>query len=652
MDEKNIRVFCRFRPFNVTETENKSRNVVKISKQTNVAITPEKKAELKFDFDYIFSDLSTQEEVYAIVGQPLIEEILKGYNATVFAYGQSGSGKTTTMTGYPQLVDNADLLSKDNLALWASQAQMGIVPRIIKDLFEAIKSKKEYQYTIQVSYVEIYLEKIRDLLNTSNDDLEIRESRFKGLWIEDLTEVYVSSFDDAIKTVRKGELNRTVAATLMNAHSSRSHSLLIINLNQTNIRKQTKTTSRMVFVDLAGSEKVEKTKAEGIVLKQAQATNKSLLNLGIVIRALLDKQSHIPYRDSKLTRLLTDSLGGNSKTHLIVTCSPASYNIEETISTLRFGSVTQYIKNKPRVNLEVNVEEFKRLLLQANEKIATQQRIIKALHEDLISIIGVCETNRIDVSSFRKEYKENTFQVSVPNEPYEDSLSRLSKLTQEIEAKGSLINELQSTISNVHQEMEKYKDKIERLTDSLSHTQQDIETKNFVITELELKIEELSKTLESLQTFTAENHTESEKNDTDMKYLDKINQEQRHEIVALKTKLTQMAEESQSARENTLRTSKSPTAVVQSDELKTLQTKCSLLTQTSDDLKQLVEGKNRHITVLEESIGGSNAKMQQLVTEQKKKNNEYEKKIKDLESQIRIIKTNIVPTNILTPLKY
>ena len=652
MDEKNIRVFCRFRPFNVTETENKSRNVVKISKQTNVAITPEKKAELKFDFDYIFSELSTQEEVYAIVGQPLIEEILKGYNATVFAYGQSGSGKTTTMTGYPQLVDNADLLSKDNLALWASQAQMGIVPRIIKDLFEAIKSKKEYQYTIQVSYVEIYLEKIRDLLNTSNDDLEIRESRFKGLWIEDLTEVYVSSFDDAIKTVRKGELNRTVAATLMNAHSSRSHSLLIINLNQTNIRKQTKTTSRMVFVDLAGSEKVEKTKAEGIVLKQAQATNKSLLNLGIVIRALLDKQSHIPYRDSKLTRLLTDSLGGNSKTHLIVTCSPASYNIEETISTLRFGSVTQYIKNKPRVNLEVNVEEFKRLLLQANEKIATQQRIIKALHEDLISIIGVCETNRIDVSSFRKEYKENTFQVSVPNEPYEDSLSRLSKLTQEIEAKGSLINELQSTISNVHQEMEKYKDQIERLTDSLSHTQQDIETKNFVITELEVKIEELSKTLESLQTFTAENHTESEKNDTDMKYLDKINQEQRHEIVALKTKLTQMAEESQSARENTLRTSKSPTAVVQSDELKTLQTKCSLLTQTSDDLKQLVEGKNRHITVLEESIGGSNAKMQQLVTEQKKKNNEYEKKIKDLESQIRIIKTNIVPTNILTPLKY
>jgi hypothetical protein len=793
MNEKNIRVFCRFRPLNTSELANGSQRMARIDKSTTVYIRTEKtetrgetketrgetRGENKFDFDYIFPDTSQQEEVYNVVGKPLVEEVLKGYNATVFAYGQSGcldpetevlmyygslkkakdvvlgdllmgddstprkvlrlyegedemflvkpvkgkaytvnsshvltlwydnalvdvpilsylsktdkdlykgvkrlsgeyitfpievssvgkgkyngwtldgngrfllsdftvthnSGKTTTMTGYSHLVDSPELLARDDVVMWTNPRDMGIVPRLIRDLFNVIKTKKDHEFSIQVSYVEIYLEKIRDLLNPLKDNLELRESRYKGLWIEDVNEVYVSSFEDALKVMRKGELNRTVAATAMNAHSSRSHSVLVVTLNQTNSKTQAKTTSRMVFVDLAGSEKVEKTKAEGILMKQAQATNKSLLNLGLVIRAIVEKKPHVPYRDSKLTRLLTDSLGGNSKTHLIVTCSSAIYNIEETVSTLRFGSIAQQIKNKPRVNLEMNVEEYKRQILQANEKIATQQGIIEALQKDINRLIALCEKNKIDVKAFKKEYSLSVSKQT-SDETYEESFERFSQLTSEIEAKSGLIVELQKTVAMVRDEMEKTKDVTEVLMDDLDHYKQDLDNKTVEAENLTSRNTDLTRMYETLQTQLTE---QIEK--VSEVLLDQSDTASENSV--LKARVSQLVEENQTLRENSLRTWKdSPgNSVVDENTLD----KYNKLVQSAEDLKQLLEAKTRHIKVLEESLRANSTKIQELASEQKKKCVEYEKKIKDLESQMRILRNSTPPTNIFTPLKY
>lgn len=558
------------------------------------------------------------------------------------------SGKTTTMTGYSHLVDSAELLSRDDVVLWKNPKDMGVVPRLIKDLFTAIKLKKDHEFSIQISYVEIYLEKIRDLLNPVNDNLEIRESRFKGLWIEDVTEVYVSSFEEAVKVMRKGETNRTVAATAMNAHSSRSHSVLIINLHQTNTKTQVKTHSRMVFVDLAGSEKVEKTKAEGLIMKQAQATNKSLMTLGVVIRALVDKKPHIPYRDSKLTRLLTDSLGGNSKTHLIVTCSPAIYNIEETVSTLRFGSVTQQIKNKPRVNLEMTVEEYKRQLLQANEKIATQQGIIAALQKDLQKLIALCEKHKIDVKAYKKEYNMPASPTKT-SESYEESLERFNQLSTEIEAKTSLITELQRTASSAQSEVEKYKDIAEVLRDDLDHRKQDLDSKALEVEVLTAKIADLGRMYDTLQ-----RQLEESEERTEIK-VSEVRLEQTTilaENAVMKTRVAQLVEENQALRENSLRTWKDASSTAVVEEHKAILEKYAALVQSEEDLKQLLEARTRHIKVLEESLRTNGTKIQDMVSEHKRKCIDYEKKIKDLESQMRILRSATPPTNIFTPLKY
>jgi len=642
MADKNVKVFCRFRPINAQEQENGAQQMIRIDRGKTVYVQSENKVESNYAFDYIFPDNSTQEEIYKMVGKPLVEEVFKGYNATVFAYGQTSSGKTFTMSGYSWAVDNADLLSREDLVLWKHPKDMGVVPRMVKDIFATMKEKKDHEFSVQMSYVEIYLERIRDLLNPSKENLEIRESRYKGIWIEDVTEVYVGSFDEAIKTIRKGELNRTVAATAMNAHSSRSHSVLVISVKQNNKKTKAKTTSKIVFVDLAGSEKVEKTKAEGILLKQAQATNKSLLNLGLVIRALTEKKAHVPYRDSKLTRLLSDSLGGNSKTHLIVTCSPALFNIEETISTLRFGSIAQQIKNKPRVNMEMSIEEYKKLLLEANEKIATQQLIINALQVDLNKLLALCEKKKIDVSSYKKEYN---FDMKNVDDTYEESLEKLEKMTDELGTKSNLITELQRTIETLRSDMEKTKDLTEILRDDLDHRKQDLQGKVAELEEFRARNDDLIRMYDALQKQVSE---KTEAHRVEVKSLLQEAHERATETAQLRQRVSSLTEEAVILRETAAKGWSSPTAVDDSY----LQSKLRQLEQSEEELKLLLSGKTKHIDVLEDSLKISNGKIRDLASDHKKKCVEYEKRIKDLESQLRILRNSTPPSNIIVPLKY
>jgi len=327
-----------------------------------------------FNFDAVLDMDAAQDDVYEAVAAPVLEDVLKGYNGTIFAYGQTGSGKTFTMEG-PTMTD---------------PKHMGVIPRVLGNLFAHVFSAPEHiEFLVKASLVEIYMEKIRDLFNPSKVDLKVREEKTRGIWIEGAEEIYVSSPEEALECLRVGQAHRAVTSTKMNNTSSRSHSIFIISLMQKNTSDGSTRTSKFSLVDLAGSEKIRKTGAEGQTLEEAKMINKSLSALGMVINSLTDgKSTHIPYRDSKLTRILQESLGGNSRTALCICVSPANDNEAETTSTCRFGARAKSVKNHAKMNLERSPHELKMLLAKAEKEIERQRKLIAALEEEIDILKG------------------------------------------------------------------------------------------------------------------------------------------------------------------------------------------------------------------------------------------------------------------------
>ena len=264
----------------------------------------------------------------------------------------------------------------------------GVVPRVVMKIFDHVDQADEnLEFVVKVSFLEIYMEKIRDLLDKSKDNLRVREDPNKGVWVEGATEVYCSCDEDVMNVLRVGQASRSVAFTNMNAESSRSHSICIMTISQKNITTGSSKSGRFYLVDLAGSEKVSKTGAKGQTLEEAKMINKSLTALGQVINALTDsKAKHIPYRDSKLTRLLQTSLGGNSRTTLCINSSVSDYNYAETLSTLRFGQRAKSIKNKAKVNQERSVAELMALLAGADKEIAILKAYIALLIKEIQTV--------------------------------------------------------------------------------------------------------------------------------------------------------------------------------------------------------------------------------------------------------------------------
>ena len=312
---------------------------------------------------------SRQADVFDFSIRSTVDDILNGYNGTVFAYGQTGAGKSYTMMG-------------SNIG---DPEGKGVIPRITEQIFASIMaSESNIEYTVRVSYMEIYMERIRDLLVPQNDNLPVHEEKSKGVYVKGLMEVYVSSVDEVYRILERGGMTRAVAATNMNQESSRSHSIFVITVTQKNVETGSAKSGQLFLVDLAGSEKVGKTGASGQTLEEAKKINKSLSALGMVINALTDgKSSHVPYRDSKLTRILQESLGGNSRTTLIINCSPSSYNDAETVSTLRFGVRAKSIKNNAKVNQELSPAELKALLRKAQTQVSTFEEYIGKLEYEL-----------------------------------------------------------------------------------------------------------------------------------------------------------------------------------------------------------------------------------------------------------------------------
>ncbi|KUF96511.1 E3 ubiquitin-protein ligase [Phytophthora nicotianae] len=325
----------------------------------------------KFTFDHVFGEEDNQKTVFENVALPVVQDIMAGYNATIFAYGQTSSGKTYTMEGAN--IDHPEL--------------QGIIPRTATEIFNNVMNADEnMEFIVKVSYIEIYMERIRDLLDPykSKVNLQVREDAQRGIFVEGMTEMCVTSDEELLAAMRAGAANRAVAATGMNEGSSRSHSVFMVTLFQRNLENQATKAGKLYLVDLAGSEMVRKTGATGRQLEEAKTINKSLSALGMVINALTDSHiTHVPYRDSKLTRVLQESLGGNSRTNLIINVSPSSFNASETISTLRFGMRAKSIKNKAVVNEQRSVAEYEALLAAAEKKIAKQQTYIIALEARL-----------------------------------------------------------------------------------------------------------------------------------------------------------------------------------------------------------------------------------------------------------------------------
>ncbi|KAI5745698.1 hypothetical protein M8J76_013511 [Diaphorina citri] len=340
--EDSIRVVCRFRPLNHSEEKAGSKFIVKFpsgGEENGLSLGGK-----FYLFDKVFKPNATQEKVYDEAAKSIVSDVLAGYNGTIFAYGQTSSGKTHTMEG-----------------VMGDPNKQGIIPRIVNDIFNHIYQMDEnLEFIIKVSYFEIYMDKIRDLLDVSKVNLSVHEDKNRVPFVKGATERFVGKPEEVFEVIEEGKANRHIAVTNMNEHSSRSHSVFLINVKQENLENEKKLSGKLYLVDLAGSEKVSKTGAEGTVLDEAKNINKSLSALGNVISALADgNKTHIPYRDSKLTRILQESLGGNARTTIIICCSPASFNESETKSTLDFGRRAKTIKNVVTVNEELTAEEWR-----------------------------------------------------------------------------------------------------------------------------------------------------------------------------------------------------------------------------------------------------------------------------------------------------
>ncbi|AEE75943.1 phragmoplast orienting kinesin 1 [Arabidopsis thaliana] len=347
--DHNVQVLIRLRPLGTMERANQGygKCLKQESPQTLVWLGH---PEARFTFDHVASETISQEKLFRVAGLPMVENCLSGYNSCVFAYGQTGSGKTYTMMG--EISEAEGSLGED----------CGVTARIFEYLFSRIKMEEEerrdenLKFSCKCSFLEIYNEQITDLLEPSSTNLQLREDLGKGVYVENLVEHNVRTVSDVLKLLLQGATNRKIAATRMNSESSRSHSVFTCTIESL-WEKDSLTRSRFArlnLVDLAGSERQKSSGAEGDRLKEAANINKSLSTLGLVIMSLVDlahgKHRHVPYRDSRLTFLLQDSLGGNSKTMIIANVSPSLCSTNETLSTLKFAQRAKLIQNNAKVN--------------------------------------------------------------------------------------------------------------------------------------------------------------------------------------------------------------------------------------------------------------------------------------------------------------
>lgn len=498
--KENILVIVRCRPMSSKEISNGYTEVVKISKNDNsvaVAVPKNDESEYKqFTFDSVFDWNSSQEELYKKMVHPLIESVLDGFNATIFAYGQTGTGKTYTMEGF-----------RDDKLPLNEQENRGIIPRTFEQIFHTIEQSNNTQYLVFSSYLEIYQEEIRDLLESkSKGKCELREDRDVGVYVNNLNKYICKNVQEILKVMQEGNKNRTIGATDMNEHSSRSHAIFTVTVEIKSSTERIRV-GKLNLVDLAGSERQSKSGATGQRLKEAGKINLSLSTLGNVIHALVEENSsHIPYRDSKLTRLLQDSLGGNSKTLMIANIGPASYNWDETLTTLRYANRAKNIHNVPHVNedpkdalirqYQDEISKLRNILNEKSSKKVTKKEKTCDV-ENLQEHTTFLEKQQQDLNEKRNNILENKDNLSSDDQNrmlYDIELEK-AKVAEEKDFMASLISRIQSMEGSLLRGGKS-------IADHLHEQQSQIDKRNREIEE-EIRMEqELAKNLEEIAGYT------------------------------------------------------------------------------------------------------------------------------------------------------
>ncbi|XP_047580601.1 kinesin-like protein KIF17 isoform X7 [Lutra lutra] len=436
MASESVKVVVRCRPMNQRERELNCQPVVTVDSARgqcfiqNPGAADEPPKQFTFDGAYYMDHFT--EQIYNEIAYPLVEGVTEGYNGTIFAYGQTGSGKSFTMQGLPD-----------------PPSQRGVIPRAFEHVFESVQCAENTKFLVRASYLEIYNEDVRDLLGTdTKQKLELKEHPERGVYVKGLSMHTVHSVAQCERIMETGWKNRSVGYTLMNKDSSRSHSIFTISIEiyavdergQDHLRA-----GKLNLVDLAGSERQSKTGATGERLKEATKINLSLSALGNVISALVDGRcKHIPYRDSKLTRLLQDSLGGNTKTLMVACLSPADNNYDETLSTLRYASRAKNIKNKPRINedpkdallreYQEEIKKLKEILAQQMspsnlaDLLSSQTPLNAVQTEEKLAPPPVIQTDtEAEKQLIREEYEERLARLRADYEAEQESRARLEE---------------------------------------------------------------------------------------------------------------------------------------------------------------------------------------------------------------------------------
>uniref|UniRef100_A0A7N8WUP7 Kinesin-like protein n=1 Tax=Mastacembelus armatus TaxID=205130 RepID=A0A7N8WUP7_9TELE len=485
----NVKVVVRCRPLNQKEKMMGHKQAVIVDEirgtiTVNKLETPQEPPKT-FTFDTVFGPDSKQLDVYNLTARPIIDSVLEGYNGTIFAYGQTGTGKTFTMEG-----------------VRAVPELRGIIPNSFAHVFGHIaKAEGDTRFLVRVSYLEIYNEEVRDLLGKDQmQRLEVKERPDVGVYIKDLSGYVVNNADDMDRIMTLGHKNRSVGATNMNEHSSRSHAIFTITIECSEKGvdgNQHVRMGKLHLVDLAGSERQGKTGATGQRLKEATKINLSLSTLGNVISALVDgKSTHVPYRNSKLTRLLQDSLGGNSKTMMCANIGPADYNYDETISTLRYANRAKNIKNKARINedpkdallrqFQKEIEELKKKLEEGKKKVSADKMVeMQAkIEEERKALEAKLDMEEEERNRARAELEKREKDLLKAQQEHHLLLEKLSALEKKVIVGGvdllAKAEEQEKLLQESNNELEERRRRAEQLRKELEEKEQerlDIEEK-------------------------------------------------------------------------------------------------------------------------------------------------------------------------------
>ena len=492
------------RPLNAKERAEKVPEVIAVDESARtMSVTPRgggssgeragaerASATREFSFDDVFGPSSTQERVYDAAVRPMVRDVLEGMNCTVFAYGQTGTGKTHTMSGARDA--ECDVLSQD----------AGVIPRAMSQLFEHLESK-ELEHSVKVTYLELYNEEITDLLGPPAEEASssassassaagkvkhaLMEDGKGGVAVKGLEEVYVGSTEEVFAVLNRGNARRRTEETLLNKHSSRSHSVFSVTVHVKDVSpdgEEFVRCGKLNLVDLAGSENISRSGAKEKRAKEAGEINKSLVALGRVITALVDKSAHVPYRDSKLTRLLRDALGGRCKTCIIATVSPASHSVEETLSTLEYAHRAKNIKNKPLMNGKIPKSVFMKEL----------QDCIERLQDDLLA---TREKNGVFMSKSNYDAEQSEHASARRRaEELENALASMQvehdKVTRMFDKTKKNFLQLKEQNAEVESELGATKESLETTTRELRSAERDTRDKEFLLSTLEQTHEDMS----------------------------------------------------------------------------------------------------------------------------------------------------------------